>query len=467
MVTRIVAVTALALLVWTGSAFGAGFALIEQGVKGLGNAFAGGAAVADDPSTVFFNPAGMTRLEGQQALGAVHIIAPKAKFDKDSATNALGAPLSGNEGGGAGVTGVAPNLYYTFNPANGWVFGVGVNAPFGLATEYNKGWVGRYHAVESDVKTVNINPSVAYKATDQLSLGFGVSAQYIDAKLSQMVDYGLFAAGAASDPSHPLFSTLNPIAGSILPTVSNREADIFSDIEADDWSYGFNLGALYEVCDHSRIGLAYRSQVSHELEGEADFDIPSAYLASQDPILAGVAASVFQDQGAGGEIDLPASASLSYYHRFNAEWAAMADVTWTEWSSFEKLVIEFDGSLASQPSVTTENWDDNFRYSVGTTFNPDEQLELRAGLAYDETPIPDAEHRTPRIPGEDRLWIAVGAGYKIDNFGFDFGYAHLFVDNSRINKTATPGTEDEGRGTLVGEFENSVDIASIEVSYRF
>ncbi|BCR05845.1 aromatic hydrocarbon degradation protein [Desulfuromonas versatilis] len=461
MLSRLV-VGVLCLMLTASPAFSAGFALIEQGVSNLGNAFAGGSAIAEDATTIFFNPAGLTRLEGQQAIAAIHFIKPSAKFDKDRAENVFStpsapAPINGSEGGDAGKLGVAPNLYYAINLDNGWAFGLGINAPFGLATEYDKTWVGRYHAVDSKVLTVNINPSAAYRINDQLSVGAGVSAQYIEAELSSMIDFGLQAA---------------QLNAGFAPLASNPQADVFADLKADDWSYGYNLGLLYEVTKDSRLGMAYRSRIKHELEGDADFEVPSAFLAGfpagPGVTLATIANSTFTSQGVRGDITLPASASLSYYHRYNPRWAVMADVTWTEWSTFDKLLIEFDGTLANNPSLTTENWDDSWRYSLGTTFNPNESWALRFGLAFDEEPIPDAEHRTPRIPGEDRFWTAFGFGYKFNrSASLDFGYAHLFVKDSKINKTAAPGTEDAGRGTLVGTYENSVDIASLQFTYNF
>ncbi|NIQ92901.1 MAG: hypothetical protein GWO11_00835, partial [Desulfuromonadales bacterium] len=311
------------------SAAAAGFALLEQSVKGLGTGFSGMAARADDPSTVFFNPAGMTLLEGQQAQAAVHLIIPDITFASEEATNVLGTPLSGGNGGQGGVTKVAPNAYYTLNAGNGWAFGLGVSVPFGLATKYDRTWVGRYHAVESDVIALNINPSAAYRVNEHLSLGVGLNAQYIDALLSQMVDFGLLAFSA------------NPL---LLPPslASNPNADIYSEVNADDWSYGYNLGLLYEFSEATRLGLSYRSEIRHELEGDVAFEVPSTFLASIDPALAADAETTFTDQGARGDIDLPANAALSLLHRLGERWTLLADVQWTGWSSFDKLVIEFD-----------------------------------------------------------------------------------------------------------------------------
>jgi len=452
----------------------AGFALIEQGVSGLGNAFSGGAASAEDATTVFYNPAGLTRLQGQQAVAGVHVIIPSAKFSKESASNALGQPLSGGDGGDAGKTGFVPNFYYAANLGNGWSLGLGVTAPFGLTTDYNKAWVGRYHAVRSELKTININPAVACKLNDHLSLGGGVSAQYVDVNLTSMVDFGLSAysglataakqAAAAGDlaTAASLMARANSLLGNGV--VSNPEADIYADLTADDWGYGFNVGMLYEFDDDSRVGLAYRSRIKHTVKGEGDFEPQNpAFLAAFG--LDTLASAAFPNQDLQGKITLPASASLSAYHRINPQWAVMADVLWTEWSTFDELVIEFDGNLPD--SVTTEKWKDSWRYSVGTTYAPNKRLELRLGAAFDETPIPNAKYRTPRIPCEDRFWTTFGFGYQLsEKTKLDFGYAHLFVKDSKINKS-TEDAENVARGNLKGEYENAVDIASLQFTYTF
>ncbi len=459
------------LAAWSSSALASGFAIIEQSVSGLGTAYAGGAASAEDATTIFYNPAGMTLLEGQQVVAGVHVIIPSAKFSNDGTTNALGQPISGGDGGDGGVVKPVPNLYYTANLGNGLVVGLGVHAPFGLATDYNKDWVGRYHAVKSSVETININPSVAYKVNEHLSLGAGVSAQYIDVNLTSMVDYGLSAystvgealqAAIAGGAPVATITFLNNALTALQTAPSNPDADVYADMKADDWGYGYNLGVLYEFDQDSRIGMSYRSEIKHTLKGDVDFSAQNAaYLAS-----VGLDASAdFPDQDLSGKITLPAMASLSGYHRFNPQWAVMADISWTQWSSFKELVIKFDGDLPD--SVTTENWKDTWRYSVGTTYTPNEQLVLRLGLAYDETPIPSSRHRTPRIPGNNRFWTAIGAGYQIiDGLNLDVAYAHLFVKDAKIDKTLAD-EENLGRGNLVGKYENSVDIVSLQLAYNF
>ncbi len=464
---RLVMVACL-VLVSAGPVFASGFAIIEQSVSGLGSAFSGGAAVAEDATTIFFNPAGITLLDGQQVVVGAHVIVPSAKFTASSApTNAAGAPIrnaagapisSGSSASDAGQVGLVPNFYYANKLSDRFSVGLGINAPFGLVTEYDKTWAGRYHAVESAVATININPNIAYQVNEQLSLAAGVSAQYIDVTLSSMVDGGLVNANLAA-----LGSPAANLAMAGDPTnLSNPVNDIFAENTADDWGYGYNLGLLYQFNQGTRAGFAYRSQIKHKVSGKVTASVPTsvANLA---------AAGLFSEQSINGSITLPATASLSLYHQVSDRLALMGDVSWTEWSTFQELVINFEGAgLAGKPnSPTTENWEDTWRYSIGATYKATDALILRGGLAYDESPIKD-EYRTPRIPGADRTWISIGAGYQVtDSIVVDFAYAHLFVPNSSINKVATIGSEDESRGTLQGEYENQVDIASVQLSYRF
>jgi long-chain fatty acid transport protein len=437
---RFVVLLMVLALATAGFAQGAGFALIEQSVTGLGNAFAGSSASAQDASTIFYNPAGMTLLPGQQVVAGLHYVAPSAKFQKTEAKNALGLDISGGNGGDAGESGLVPNLFYSLNPGGRLAFGLGITAPFGLTTEYPFDWVGRYHAVKSDLKTININPSLAFKVTDRLSLGAGLSAQYIDVQLTSMIDFGL----------------LSGVPG----LASVHSSDVYADLNADDWGAGYNLGLLYEISDQTRIGLAYRSRILHTLKGAAAFS-----LVDPNNPLAVPALTQFRPQNISGKVELPASASLGFFSQLTPAWAVMADVMWTDWSSFDQLLIEFDGTLAATPSLTTENWDDNWRYAIGASFTPSETWILRLGLAYDETPIPDA-FRTPRIPGEDRFWTAIGGGYRLnENVRFDLAYVHLFVDDSRVMRAAVG--EDLSRGSLFGSYENAVDILSGQLTCSF
>lgn len=420
----------------------AGFALIEQSVSGLGTAYAGAAAAAEDASTVFYNPAGLTYLRDTQFIVGVHLVKPSAEFS-GTAANALGAPIGGGQGGDAGDLAPVPNLYYSRRLPNDFVFGLGINAPFGLKTEYDADWAGRYHAIESEVKTVNINPSIAYKAAPNLSVGVGVSAQYIEATLSQAVDQNSVCVARQVAAGVPVATA---IAGCAAVT-----GDTTGTVEGDDWSFGYNFGIIYEAGPGTRVGLSYRSKIKQELEGDASFANAHPAFTMMD---------VFVPTSVTADVTLPESASLSLYHAVNPAVTLLADVTWTRWSRFDELRIDY--ASAQPDSVTPENWDNSMRYSLGLNYRYSSAWLLRAGVAYDEEPIPDAQHRTPRIPGNDRTWLAVGANYRYSPaLSFDVGYAHLFVDDTPID-ASTPTA-----GSLVGEYDSDVNILSAQVNWTF
>jgi long-chain fatty acid transport protein len=428
----------------------AGFAIIEHSASGVGNSFAGGAAIAEDASTVYFNPAGLTKLEGRQLTGAIHYINPKSKFTNEGSTTALQQPLTGDNDDG-GKVGWVPNLYYVQDINEQWKFGLGINAPFGLTVEYDDDWVGRYHAVKSDVLSVNINPSLAFKANEKMSFGFGLSAQYIDVELTSAIDMGSVC--------------LDQELGAVIPPETchalgsdPQQNDGFAKLTADSWDFGYNFGFLYEFSPASRMGVHYRSKVNHTVEGDARFKVPGEldFLT---------ATGNFVNTNISADVALPDSISLSYFQELNPALAIMFDWTLTRWSSFDELRIEYDS--AQPDTVTTEDWDDSNRFSAGLNFRLNPQWLLRFGLAYDQTPIPNSRHRTPRLPGNDRTWASFGFNFQPqDNLSMDFGYAHLFIPDADINNTYESGVPTLAH-TLSGSYELQVDIVSAQLNWKF
>jgi len=445
----------LALMLPMAGVQASGFALIEQSASGQGNAFAGAATSAEDPSVMYFNPAAMTLVRGRQSTLGLHIIHPKASFTNQGSKLPTvlggGALTGGNDDGGQ--NGYVPNLYYLQHLNSDVVVGFGINAPFGLSTEYDANWVGRYHAVKSELKSVNINPSIAWRLDNQWSLGAGVSAQYVDVTLSSAVDMGsacaavVSVAGAAAVPA---------CAAAATP----QGSDGFANLTGNDWSYGFNLGVLFEPTQDSRIGLSYRSKISQNVSGDAVFTGPTAVLATLR-----AASGSFIDTTLHADVTLPESTSLGYYLQVNPDLAVMADWTWTHWSRFKELRISYDSSQAD--SVTTESWDDTNRFSVGANYRLDPALMLRGGLAYDETPISDATHRTARIPGNSRRWVSLGVAWDMTPTArLDISYSHLFVGKTSINNTLESSVPTLN-STLTGTYDSEVDIVSAQVNWRY
>jgi long-chain fatty acid transport protein len=239
-----------------------------------------------------------------------------------------------------------------------------------------------------------------------------------------------------------------------MPGMVPQGNDGFVTLKGDSWAWGYNAGALYEFSQDSRTGIAYRSRIKQKLEGEADF--------SGIPVLNPTGR--FLDTGIKADATLPDTFSLSHWHKLFKYFAVMADVTWTNWSTFKEIRIRFDNPVEND-AVTTTQWKDSFRYGIGAVYMPGPWV-FRTGLAYDKTPVPDADRSTPRIPDGDRTWVALGVGYKFsEEVSVNAGYAHLFVKDPEIRKTATG--ENALRGGLSGSYEGKVDIVSAEVSLVF
>ena len=402
----------------TGAVAG-GFAIGTQSGSGTGNAFAGGAAAADDASVAWFNPALMTLLPGKQVAGALHLLKPSFKFENQGSSGAFAAPGTG-DGGDGGDLAYAPNAFFTWALNPNLSLGLALNVPFGLKTEYDAGWRGDLTARKSEIKTVNFNPSVAYKINNMVSIGAGLSVQMLEAELTN--NLALLGLGLLK-------------------------------LEADDVGYGYNLGVMFQASPNTRIGASYRSKIDYELEGTVSFSATAAGTGSVK-----------------ADLEVPPSASLSIFHTLG-NWELMGDLTWTGWSSLQQLQVirtttaaplgPFPGAAGSTFTTLQFQWDDTWRYGIGANYKLSPQTKLRFGLAFDETPTNDT-HRTARLPDQDRTWVALGVQWKPSKTGIlDVGYAHEFIKDATINNTVT------GVGTLRGTFKNQADILSVQYSMSF
>ncbi|MEW5891959.1 MAG: outer membrane protein transport protein [Pseudomonadota bacterium] len=402
---RIEMLCAMCGLGLSAGAWASGFNLIEHNASGLGNAYAGQAASAQDASTVYFNPAGLMRIEGEQLVLVGHLIRPSIKFTNQGSSNPFG--YTGN-GGDIGGLNFVPNAYYARDVGPGWKFGLGISSPFGLRSEYDHPWAGSTQALLSDLKTVNLNPSLAWLLNDKIALGAGINLQYIEAELTQY-------AGPKG----------------------------IATLKGDDTAWGYNLGVLARLDNNTRIGLAYRSTIKQELAGTVTY---SNSPADNGPISA--------------KVELPDSAALSVVTRLSDAWEMLADLTWTGWSSFDRFKVVRSNTGATVIDIP-ENWDDTWRVSAGANYRQNDKWLWRMGVAYDQGPVPDAQHRTPRIPDGDRVWLAFGGQYKVSDKGWvDVGYAHLLVERVKINHT-------EGAVTVKGEYKGKVDILSAQYTHTF
>lgn len=428
----------LALCIFNSSDTAAsGFALVEQSGKGLGEAFAGGRTNTEDASSLFYNPAAMAFMKKNSIGASFSVIDVSLKFKDKGSHTVTGAPLTGGDGGDGGTLGLIPNLYFVHKLMDQVKIGLTINAPFGLATKYDKEWRGRYHGVESDLMVIGISPTVAVEVLPELlSLGASLNIEYADSKLTNAIDFGTIL-----------------IAGGTTP----QTLDGFADLTGDDWAVGYSLGLLCTVTPDTRIGISYRSKVDHNLSGDVDFDVPTTARGMLDAI--GMA-DYFIDTHATARITLPESLSCGIYQRIGECFALMGDISWTNWRRFRELVVKFDSG--QPPSATEEYWEDTMTYRLGVNYFASTKLTIRAGSAYDQGAV-KTEYRTPRIPDNDRIWLTLGLGYAFtDDLRIDLGYAHLFIKDSNSRLTNEPVA-----GYLLGEYESSIDIVSIEGSLLF
>ena len=470
------AVSGIALAFSAGQAFGSAFALAEQNVMGLGNAFAGAAATAEDANTVWHNPAGLARLNLPQVETAVHVVIPSAKFQNANSQAAALQPLGGT-GGDAGGAALVPNMYGSIAVNDAIHLGIGVNVPFGLKTEYDNGWLGRYQALKSEVKTINVNPAFGWKVTPNFWVGAGANYQHFEATLTNNVNYsGALAQGYAAAAG----------AGQITPAqaaaLSGATAglDTFAKITGDDAAWGWNVGAMLSFNGDAnndpgagRIGLAYRSKLKYNVVGSVNFTNPatptlSGPLTPLQPVVTVVSNTINQTRlnngGVALDVTMPDSAALSYYQKINSQWDFLADVTWTGWSSIQELRIKrSDGTTLS---VLPENFKDTWRYSAGVNYYFDDRTVLRAGVAYDQSPVNDLD-RGPRLPDNDRTWLAIGGRYKYSSaLNFDVAAAYIFVKDGSINNSGNPPSI-ASNGLVNGSYDNHVFIISGQFNYRF
>jgi long-chain fatty acid transport protein len=413
---KLLSFTALAAVLAVADAQAAGFHLREQSAAAQGNAFAGATAGAENNSYAYFNAAGLTRQKGTQLNAGGTYIAPEA-----SAGN-----IRNTDTGAGGETGDVHNVVHSAVAPNGTVshqlndkvtLGLSLNVPFGMITKYNDNWAGSAHGNTSKVTTVTTTPMAAYKATDKLSLGVGLPVEYVRARLTSR-------------------------AGGVYDTAAHG-----STVDV-----GYQLGAMYEFDDKTRVGMGYRSEMKHKIKGKIESDMPSSYY----------------NQDIHADLDLPAMFSVGAYHELNEKWAIMAEYQRVFWSSFDRL--DFVGEDSTRPdqlylSRTYENWRDANFYSIGASYQIDSQWKARFGLAYDEAAVKLAG-RTPRIPDSNRIWYSVGLGYQYNaNLSFDMAFTYIDAKDAVVdtanskNSITTPN--------VYAEYSNSVKMWGLSLNYKF
>lgn len=406
--------TALAAAIATASChvMANGLAVNEQSASGMGTGFAGRSSSALDASTVFGNPAGMSRLERAEVSGGAAAIWPETDIDASEA----------NMGGGTNKGDIAPDAIVPFayyvRPLNEkWHFGLGLYVPFGVISDYEKSFQGRDQGLYSKVQVTTLQPTISYRINDRVAVGFGPTINKIDGKL-----------------------TSNPLA--------HAGMDSRVRIKGDDIGYGFNAGVLVDVTDRLAWGLNYRSKVEYELEGTITY-------SSNSPVPG------FDGKRHKGTVDItmPESVDTSITYQANDKWTIYAGSTWTRWSRLKALEVAHEGP--QNDVLEPLNWENTWAHAIGVAYQVAPSVVLRSGFALDASPTSN-EHRTVRIPVSNRKIYSLGLGWNIDrDWTIDVAYAYVDESKGRVNQTSHAGIP------YSAKYDNSAHGLGIQLTHRF
>ncbi|MGM0451291.1 MAG: OmpP1/FadL family transporter [Pseudomonadota bacterium] len=512
-----VPVCVLALAV--SKAQGAGLELNQHGVKELSHGFAGTAALVEDASAIAHNPAGLTRLEGDQFSGGVSAIYADLEYEgtlyAEKIENTYGVDRSlrdpdapGNASSKA-VTAV-PHLYFSHQVNDQTAVGIGLYAPFGSGSDFPDGWQGRYHAEETEQTTVNLNPTIATELSDTVSIGLGAVVQMYEATLTNQIDLGYLVAEAtleqqAESSGDISQDDIDAVYDVFLPANEPDRNDLYNDIAIDSIAYGFSFGVLWEPSEQTRIGFNFRSRTDHMAEGEAKRPLTEEYKQSLlndaeqfvGPDRVENVGAAFDKRGAQGgdlysRVSFPEVATLSFHHEFLDRWAVMGSASYINWSIFDEIRLEYaidengqtaDNADTSAPVrggediggmgedlrrrdlVQPLNFEDSMRYGLGLSYQWSPQLTLRTGASYDESPLEDPDFRTPRGPDNDRIILGLGASYTVgERLSVDMGYALSRIKESDVSPRENPA---HTLHRLEGSTQGDLHSFGLQANYNF
>ncbi len=432
-------IPALLLAALSGSAGASGFQLLEQG-SGLGNAYAGSAAKSNDASTIYYNPAGMTQLQGRAVSLGVTAVRPSFKFS-DSASQVGVFNATGN-GGDAGSWGFPPNAYLSWALNRDLYLGLGINAPFGLATKYDDPWKGSAHSNEFDIKTININPALAYRVNEQFSLGAGASWQRIEADYYRQV--------------------------AILPSATfGALPQVRSHTSLSDDAWGWNLGVLFTPSPSTKVGVSYRSAIQYHTDG----DITLGGDGTQAGNLTAVGLSLRGGASdAKADIKVPDTLIVSATQKLSEQWELLGDFSWTGWSSIKNLdIVRSSGpGTGTTAQVIEADFRNTYRFALGANYSYTDAIKFMFGLAYDESPVKNSSTRLASLPDNGRTWFTVGTQWKpAKEQTLELGAAYLYIPTTSINNNQSSTNPLSNRGTLTGDYDSSVWILGVQYSVAF
>lgn len=436
--TLLSAAVAVGLLSTSTVTQAAGFQLAEYSATGLGRAYAGEAAIADGADAQWRNPAMLTYLEGTQvSVGGIYVNPNiDVKGEVNHAHPAIGkSQASSND---FADDAIIPNLYISHRYNEKFAIGLAFGTNYGMETNLGDDFNASHFGNEASVITKEANLNFAYQVVEQVSIGGGI--RYV-------MGEGSFGATAPAKNAVALDSNKMPISVPASTTLKY--------MEGDDTAWGWQVGTAWQINESNRLGFSYKSEVDLTLEGHAKgFGFNQANPAAH--------------KSGSMELALPATAELASFHQLTDKVAVHASINWTNWSSFKELVADFPGENSVE--IKQENWEDNYRFALGTTYQMTPKLALRSGIAYDTSAVSD-KNRTITIPETDRTWLSVGAGYQwSEQLSFDAGFTYIIAKDAPITESrgyASDDTAEAVGGQFVGTTTGNVWLVGIQANYRF
>lgn len=412
------------------------------------------AAEAADASTIFYNPAGLTKLDSSQISVNANIVLPSIHYEADSATDFTDIPVQGSKSGKITKTTVAPHIYGAYKVNDDVTLGLGVYVPFGSATEYEKDSVLRHNINKLGLTSIAVEPVAAWKLNERHSFGAGIIAQHTSAELRKYADWGIRQKAAM----------LNNPAGA---------ADGHADVKGSDWGFGYQLAWMWDINDRARVGVNYRSKVSHTLEGTAEWAADGA--AAKAMWSTALAANGYTaNEKASVKIVTPESLSVHGMYKVSDKANLFGDVTWTRHSRFNKaeLVFEKEKTISmgkkSDRTTITPNWRNTYKIGLGGSYQISEPLQLRAGIAFDKSPVRNADYRMNSLPDGNRIWFSAGMKYNIGkNHVVDAAYTHIHINDTSYRTAKASGNDVDSKGASSARFKNHADIIGLQYTYKF
>lgn len=405
-----------------------GLAINEQSASGAGTAYAGRASSALDASTIYGNPAGLSKLKGTQVSGGMAAVHANVDIKQ---TGGFNDGRSRNKGDMVPFAAV-PFGYFSSEIDENWAFGLGVYVPFGVISDYEKNFAGRSHGLYSEVRVITVQPTVSYKFNDRIAVGFGPTINRIDGELTRAIDQSFLRAPEGK-----------------------------SKVKGDDMGYGYNLGVMIDLSDRTTWGLTYHSKVKYTLDGDIT-------VSGLHPMIVAGSNDRLKNGKFKGSLDFttPESIDTSITHKLNDQWTVHAGATWTRWSRLENIEPLAKGNAIDTSSSKEElKWADTWSFSAGAEYQLNPEVALRAGLAWDESPT-NNDYRNVRIPVSDRMIFGMGVGWKAtDNLTVDAAYAYIKEREGKV-KRAEEGIPSTHRG-YEAKYKNSAHGLTASATYRF